>query len=113
MSRWFVEWLLTKLGIALVVRTYRPFWKSRPSTGLVVATIAVAAIALVLPYSPLAISFGLVRLAPRWIALLIGITTAYLAASELPKWIWWRRRASSRDALRGAPAPTDSNRSAL
>jgi Mg2+-importing ATPase len=94
-TAWFVESLLTELGIALVVRSYRPFWKSRPSTALVVATVAVAVIALVLPYTPLAPAFGLVPLGARWIALLIGITTAYLAASELAKRLWWTRTLSS------------------
>ncbi len=38
---WFVESLLTELVIALVVRTRRPFWRSRPGTLLLWSSVAV------------------------------------------------------------------------
>ena len=37
---WLVESLLTELVVALVVRTRRPFFKSRPGTLLLVSTVA-------------------------------------------------------------------------
>ena len=36
---WLVESLLTELVVALVVRTRRPFFKSRPGTLLLVSTV--------------------------------------------------------------------------
>ena len=59
---WFVESLLTELLVALVVRTRRPCYQSRPATSLLVITAVVMAVALVLPYSPLSGLFEFVPL---------------------------------------------------
>ena len=59
---WFVESLLTELLVALVVRTRRPFYRSRPATSLMVITAMVVGVALYLPYSPLAELFEFVPL---------------------------------------------------
>ena len=59
---WFVESLLTELVIALVVRTRRPFFRSRPGRLLLASTAALVAVALILPYVPAASLFGFVPL---------------------------------------------------
>lgn len=92
-TAWFVESLLTELGIALVVRTSRPFWRSRPSRALVVSTVLVALLTLAAPYLPFAPDFELVPLAPRWLGLIAVITLTYLGASELAKRAYVRRHA--------------------
>ena len=48
---WFVESLLTELAIALVIRTRRPFFRSRPGNLLLVTTAAVTAVTIASPYS--------------------------------------------------------------
>jgi Mg2+-importing ATPase len=72
---WFVESLLTQTLIVHIIRTDRiPFFQSRPSLALLVATLAVMAVAVALPYSALAPFFGLVPLPPAfwlWIALFL------------------------------------------
>ena len=58
---WFVESLLTELLITLVVRTYRPFYKSRPGRFLFSATLVVMISAtLSLPFLPIVTIFGFV-----------------------------------------------------
>jgi Mg2+-importing ATPase len=84
---WFVESLLTELGIALVLRTARPLHRSRPGRWLVVSSAAVAVLALALPYLPLARLFDLVPLPPALLAALVAVTAAYVIASE-----WAKRR---------------------
>jgi P-type Mg2+ transporter len=84
-TAWFVESLLTELVVALVVRTARPFYRSRPGTVLLVATLAVAVVALVIPYLPLAPTLGFAPLAPAVLATMVGITLCYAAAAELVK----------------------------
>ena len=42
-TAWFVESLLTELVIALVVRTRRPFFRSRPGSVLLVSTLGLIA----------------------------------------------------------------------
>ncbi len=82
---WFVESLLTELAIALVVRTRRPFLRSRPGALLAVSSLAVAAAAVALPYVPIGRAFGFVPLPPVLLGAVVGITALYVAVSEASK----------------------------
>lgn len=82
---WFVESLLTELGIVLVLRTRRPAMRSKPGRWLAVSTAAVVAITLALPYSPLAAPLGFVALPGAVLAALLAIAAAYLLCSEAVK----------------------------
>ena len=82
---WFVESVVTELGIVFVVRTRRPIWKSRPGSWLVRLSLLVFAVVVALPYTP---AGGWVGLTPLPLPILGGlgaITLAYLAASEAAK----------------------------
>ena len=48
---WFVESLLTELLVALVVRTRRSFFHSRPGKLLMIATGVVVLLTFLIPYS--------------------------------------------------------------
>jgi Mg2+-importing ATPase len=89
---WFLESLLTELVIALVVRTRRPFYRSRPATFLMVSTAVVILIALALPYLSFSSVFGFVRLPGNLLLAMIALTLAYVAAVEVAK-RWFYRRA--------------------
>jgi len=82
---WFIESLLTELFVALIIRTRRPFFKSRPGKMLFGATMLVVAVCLVLPYTGLGALFGLVPLPPIYIAVLLVITLFYGLTTELAK----------------------------
>ena len=97
---WFVESLVTELGIVLVVRTAKPFWRSRPSRPLMWLSAAVGLLALAIPYLPGAGWFGFVPLPPSVLAGLVAITAAYLAASETAKRSFFARERSRRAAPR-------------
>jgi Mg2+-importing ATPase len=85
-TAWFVVSLLTELAVLLVLRTQRPVWRSRPGTLLGVATLAVAGIALVLPFvTPVAAVFGLVALPPVLLGTLLAVVLAYAAVTEFAK----------------------------
>ena len=88
---WFIESLMTELFIVLVIRTRRPFFRSRPGTILLVTTLLVAGTTIFLPYTRPGTLFGLVPLPAGFVALLLGITAAYLVASEAAKHIFYRR----------------------
>jgi P-type Mg2+ transporter len=90
---WFVESLMTELFIVLVIRTRRPFFRSRPGTLLLAATLVVAGTTIFLPYTPLGALFGFVPLSPLFILLLLAISGGYLVASELVKGWFFRRFA--------------------
>jgi Mg2+-importing ATPase len=82
---WFVESLLTELAIVLVVRTRLPFHRSPPGRLLWTSTLAVAALAVALPFLPGAGWFDFVPLPGAVLAAILAITAAYVAASELAK----------------------------
>ena len=90
---WFLESLMTELFIVLVIRTQRPFFRSRPGTLLLAATLLVAGTTIFLPYTPLGTLFGFVPLPAGFVLLLLAITGAYLLASELVKGWFFRRFA--------------------
>ncbi|HRR38127.1 MAG TPA: magnesium-translocating P-type ATPase [Rectinema sp.] len=60
---WFVESLLTQTLIVHIIRTKRiPFFQSRASAPMILATLVVMGIGIWLPYSPIASILGLVPL---------------------------------------------------
>ncbi|HET8697356.1 MAG TPA: magnesium-translocating P-type ATPase, partial [Gammaproteobacteria bacterium] len=96
---WFVESLLTELGIALVLRTRRPLWSSRPGRALWLLSTAVTAVTVYLPYSPLAAPLGFVPLPAPLLGALLAITAGYLLCSEIAKRALWR---AATPAMQGA-----------
>jgi Mg2+-importing ATPase len=91
---WFVESLLTELGIAFVVRTQRPAWRSRPGRLLFLTSMAVALLAIAIPYLPHAGIIGFVPLAPGPLAVLCAITVLYVVTAEATKAHFYRRSRS-------------------
>lgn len=89
---WFIESLLTELVIALVVRTRRPFWRSRPGRLLLASTVAMVALTLALPYLPRMALFGFVPLPAPIMLAMVGLTLAYVAAVEVGKRFFYARR---------------------
>ena len=84
-TAWFIESLMTELFIVMVIRTRRPFLKSKPGRVLLAATLLVAGASMILPYTALGAMFGLVPLPAIYLIALTGITIAYLLASEAVK----------------------------
>lgn len=88
---WFVESLLSELCVALVVRTRRQFYRSRPGRVLLVITLSVAIFTLAVPYLPFAPLLGLTPL-PLWLMLsLLGVTLLYVFTTEWVK-AWYFKR---------------------
>jgi Mg2+-importing ATPase len=102
---WFVESLLTELVIALVVRTRRPFYRSRPGRFLLWSTVGLVALALATPWLPFAGAIGFVRVPPSLLVLLCAIAGLYVVATEaLKRWFFrtdLRRRPAERDVTPG------------
>jgi Mg2+-importing ATPase len=91
-TAWFVESLLTQTMIVWVLRTNKiPFLQSRPSTGLMLTTLAVMGMAIALPYSPLAPAIGLVRLPGIFWAWMAGFCSIYFILTHFVK-VWFNRR---------------------
>ncbi len=88
---WFIESLLTELVIALVVRTRRLFYRSRPGKLLLSSTIIVIGITLVLPYLPFNALLGFVPLPAPLMLMLIGLTILYVVVAEVAKKYFYAR----------------------
>jgi P-type Mg2+ transporter len=89
-SAWFVGSILTEVVVLFVLRTRRPFFRSRPSRWIVIASIVVAIVACCIPYSPLATPLQLVGLSLPLFLSIIGITLVYVVSNEIAKRIFWK-----------------------
>ena len=89
---WFVESLLSQTLIIHIIRTRRiPFLESRASRPLMLASLAISAIGIWLPYSPFAHALGLTALPPAYWPILLAIMVTYLTLTHLMK-NWFHRR---------------------
>jgi Mg2+-importing ATPase len=104
-SGWFIESVLTELFVMMVVRTRRPFIKSKPGRWLLISTAIVAAITLVIPYLPFSSLLGFVPLSGRVMILLVVITALYVLATEAVKHVFYARLAGVRLPRRPFPRP--------
>ena len=88
---WFVESVVSASMVVLVVRTRRPFYKSRPGTALLWLTGAVLVAAMLLPYTPLGTFFQFEYL-PVWLLpVILGIVVLYVGAAEITKRIFYNK----------------------
>jgi Mg2+-importing ATPase len=88
---WFVESVVSASLVVLVVRTRRPFYKSRPGKYLLLLTVCVCLATLLLPYTPLGTFFHFEYL-PVWvIPVILGIVALYIGGAELTKAIFYKK----------------------
>jgi len=88
---WFLESVISATLIVLVIRSRRPFFKSRPGKNLFAATLLVVAATLILPYTPLAAILGFQPLPVSILAALGLVVTGYIVAAEWAKKIFYQR----------------------
>jgi Mg2+-importing ATPase len=91
---WFVESLLTELVIALVVRTRRPFWQSRPGNVLLWSSIGVMVLTFAIPYLPYTSLLGFTPLPAGVLLSLAAIAALYVGSTEVLKASFYRRHGS-------------------
>jgi Mg2+-importing ATPase len=96
---WFLESVISASLIVLVIRTRKPFFRSRPGKLLLLATLLVIGATLILPYSPLARVLGFVPVPWTFLLALAVMMALYIAAAEVAKSVFYRYQP----ALRGAP----------
>jgi len=79
--------------VIFVLRTRNAPWKSRPHAALALGALAVVAIAVALPYTPLAAPLGFAPLPSALLAAIAGMTGAYVCCAEVAKRLFHRHRA--------------------
>jgi Mg2+-importing ATPase len=91
-STWFLGSVVTAVTVLFVLRTRRPFFRSKPSRWIVAASIVVVLVAAYIPYSPVARPLGLIAIPTPLLFVVLAITVVYLAANELTKRVFWKPR---------------------
>ena len=90
-TAWFVESVVSASLIVLVIRSRKPFFRSRPGNSLLLATLSVVVIAVIVPFTPLAAFLGFGPM-PLVFLLCIGlIVSLYIVAAELVKRVFYKR----------------------
>jgi len=90
---WFIESVCSATLIVLVIRTRRPFFRSRPGILLLTVSLIVGVGSLMLPWMPFTKWLGFVLLPVSFASSLVLIVLSYMAAAELTKRSYYSRIA--------------------
>src|SRR5205809_2047669 len=88
---WFLESVISASLIVLVIRSRKPFFKSRPSKFLLMATLLVVILTVILPLTPIGEIFGFTRLSISFLVLIGIIIMAYIITAEMAKTIFYQK----------------------
>jgi Mg2+-importing ATPase len=93
-SGWFILSILTELLALLIMRTRKPFFRSKPAPILLYSSVAVGIITLILPYLPLEQIFGIVPIPPLTLLALFGVAILYVVTTEIIKHFYYREKSA-------------------
>ena len=88
---WFIVSTVTELLVMLVLRTRRPFLRSRPSNALLATSGFIAVLTVVAPFTFAAHALGFERPPLLMLVALAGILAGYVATTETAKKIFYGR----------------------
>ena len=88
---WFQESVISAAVIVLVIRSRRPFFKSRPGTHLLAATLLVVGGTVLFPYTPLGVFFNFQPLTVEFLLVIGLVLLLYVFSAELAKHQFYRR----------------------
>jgi P-type Mg2+ transporter len=88
---WFLESVISASVIVLVIRSRKPFFRSRPAKYLVLATLLTVVATFALPYTPLGGILGFERLPFSFLVLIGMIVLAYIASAEIVKRVFYKK----------------------
>jgi Mg2+-importing ATPase len=88
---WFIESVVSASMIVLIIRTRRPFFRSRPSRYLLGITLAVGIATFLLPFTWLSRPFGFTQMPIYFLAIVIVIVATYIAVAELAKKVFYSK----------------------
>ncbi|HSB05676.1 MAG TPA: magnesium-translocating P-type ATPase [Thermodesulfobacteriota bacterium] len=88
---WFLESVISASVTVLVIRTRKPFFRSKPGKYLLIATLLIVVVTILFPFTPLAELLGFQPL-PVTTLLVIGmIVVLYMVAAEVAKRSFYKR----------------------
>lgn len=91
-SGWFVEGLLSQTLIVHMIRTQKiPFIQSSAAPPVLLLTLAIMAIGIMIPFTPVGESIGLQHLPPSYFPILFLILLSYCVLTQIVKTIYIRK----------------------
>jgi len=81
-TTWFVESVVSASSIVLVIRTFKPFYRSRPSNALLFSVLGIIAFTLLLPIMPFAKTLGFTPLSKSLYIIIFLIVGLYIVSVE-------------------------------
>jgi Mg2+-importing ATPase len=88
---WFIESVISASMIVLVIRSRKPFFRSRPGKYLLVATMLIVVLTLGFPLTPFAAPFGFKPLPLEVILILGAVVGLYIFTAETIKRIFYKK----------------------
>ena len=93
---WMLESVISAVVVMLIVRTARPFLRSKPSRKLFLAIVGIVIVLIVIAYSPINSYLGLLSLPIEAFASLLTISLIYAVTAEILKKNFYRHNSFSR-----------------
>jgi len=87
---WFLESVISATLIVLVIRSRKPFFKSKPGKYLLITTLMIIGITLIFPFTPFSKIFGFSPLPFSFILLICLIIALYVISAELAKKLFYK-----------------------
>jgi len=87
---WFLESVCSASLIVLIIRSRKPFFRSKPSKFLSVATLSTIVLTLILPLTPIGRIFGFIPLPASFLLLMGVIVTGYIISAEIAKALFYK-----------------------
>jgi Mg2+-importing ATPase len=91
-TAWFMESVISAALVVLVIRSHKPFYKSKPGNLLQAATFFIILVILILPFTPLGALLGFVPLPPVYTGVIGAIVISYIISAEITKWLFYRQK---------------------
>lgn len=91
-SGWFTISIITELLILMVMRTKRPFFKSKPAPLLLYFSILVGVFTLILPFLPFNQLLGIYPIDFKILISLLLLATIYIIVTEIAKHYFYNHR---------------------
>jgi Mg2+-importing ATPase len=89
---WFLESVISASLVVLVVRSRKPFFKSRPGKYLLMATLLIVGVTLIFPFTPLGKVFQFSPLPISFFLFMGTIVVLYIIAAEIAKRSFYKRK---------------------
>jgi P-type Mg2+ transporter len=88
---WFMESVVSASLVVLVVRTRKSIFSSKPGKYLFWATLVTVAVALIIPFTPLAQLLGFQALPLHFLLVLGALVALYVVAAESVKHVFYQQ----------------------